>query len=372
MKKQVVTACLVLAVATVMTGCTWEDFKAKFVGEESVSSGSAVSGGSAEPIEIEDYDPNECVTLAEYKGVEVDCTVSKAEIYSNINSMLSSSEDVKKIKKGTCKEGDYVNADCEGKVDGKAFDGGTVKEQSFTLGSSEFSEAGLDEKVAGMEIGTKKDINVKFPEDYEDNPALAGKDAVFTVKVNYVLRPDKAFLKKNTQYKTLEEYEKTTEENLKKQKEESVGTTALQTVIKKSTVNYVPATLKEAEKGQMDAVYRAQIQGQLRMDLETYLQQTGQTEETWDAQLEASAEESAGQRLVIEAIAAKEGIEISDDELEKYINNMLTKAKTDRAGYEKQYTDYMGTTVSFEDYMRFSATFDQVVEIVEKNAKVKK
>lgn len=368
MKKRYIIACLMMALAVVMTGCSWEDFKAKFVGEETVSSGTAVSGATAQAIEIEDYDPNECVKLAEYKGVEVDCTVTKGEVYSTFNQQLmNNTKDTKKVKKGTSQDGDVINIDFEGKLDGVAFDGGTAQDQTITLGDSGYID-GFDEGMYGMKVKETKDIPLTFPKGYS-NKELAGKDVVFTVTLNYILKPKnpEAFLKKNTSYKTFADYEAKEKENKVKEKEEAAGSTALQQVIEDSELINIPQTLLEATKLQTEA----QVAGQFG-SLDTYLQMYGMSKEDWEKQLDSASQLGVKQQLVVEAIAAKEGISISDSDVKAFIDENVKQAQTDVESFKKQYEQYYGTSIAFEDYMKTAYTFNKVLELVKGSAVIKK
>ena len=101
MRKQYTVGALLLILAMVMTGCSWDDLKEKFVGSEGSVSGSAAASDSA--VEIENYDPVECVTLGEYKGVEVDCTVTEDEMKQETDNLLMQFSTVEESKKGKCK-----------------------------------------------------------------------------------------------------------------------------------------------------------------------------------------------------------------------------------------------------------------------------
>ena len=177
MKKRTAIISTFLSVSLFLTGCSWSDITAKFTGAD--------TSGTAAPASTEkDYVAEECVTLPEYKGIEVDCTVSEEDIEAEIKSVLNDHATEKKVKKGKCKQGDTVNIDFTGKVDGKEFDNGSAEDYSMTIGSSGFI-AGFDDGVDGMKVGETKDLKLKFPDDYHQED-LKGKDVVFTVKVNFI------------------------------------------------------------------------------------------------------------------------------------------------------------------------------------------
>ena len=125
------------------------------------------------------------VTLGEYKGVAVEKNVEKVTdeaVDARIQNDVERASTTQDVTDRAVENGDIVNLDYAGSVDGVAFEGGTAQGQSLTIGSGMFIP-GFEEQMVGMNIGEERDLSVKFPEQYHaDN--LAGKDAVFHVKVN--------------------------------------------------------------------------------------------------------------------------------------------------------------------------------------------
>ena len=105
MKRRAVILSMVLSASLVLTGCSWSEIKSKFTGEDSSTTSTASQD--------DDYVASECVSIPEYKGIEVDCTVSDDEVQSQLDSFVSQNSTEKKIKKGKCKKGDTVNIDYE-------------------------------------------------------------------------------------------------------------------------------------------------------------------------------------------------------------------------------------------------------------------
>ena len=378
MKKQYTIAAVIVLMAAVLTGCSWDDVKAKFVGDphSADATSSAVSGG---PVEIEDYDPLECIKLSDYKGVEVNCKVKDSEIEDQKNNYLSQYPKEKKIKKGTCSTGDTVNMDYVGKIDGKEFDNGSAEDQELTIGNSGFIE-GFDEGMDGMKVGETKDLNLQFPDPYTNDPDLAGKDVVFTVTINYKIKTspntfDDKFVKKYTSYKTVEEFEKETRKAIQTNKEESAGYTAITTITENSELISAPATLKEAYRRQMDAMNRASIQMSYgdSVDFDTVLAQMGYTKESYEDLLDKTAESQVKYQMVVEAIIAKENIpEPTDQEMSDYVSQMATSAQMTLDNYKQYYQFSFGDAISFDDYNLTAYHYDKAAEFVKKNAKIKK
>lgn len=377
MKKQHLVVAILALSAAVLTGCSWDDFKAKFVGNDkgTTASGGAVSGS---PVDIEEYDVNECITLAEYKGIKVDCKVTDKELQSAIDEYLQSNPLEKIVKKGTCETGTVVNIDYVGKVDGKEFEGGSQEGAEITLGASGYID-GFDDGVIGMKVGETKDLKLKFPDPYQNNTELSGKDVVFTVTVNHIIKLSEAKLTdayvkstSNSEYKTVAEFKKAKKKELQKQKEDNYGTTAFSTVIENSTVKKMPATLKEALRQQQDFMNRATIEAQFgsSVDFDTVMAQYGMTNDSYNQMLDANAESSAKVQMIIEAIAAKEGIEATEDAVNDYIQQNIKSASVTEEEYRKAYEDYYGPAVPFDDFIKTSYLYSKVSDLVKENAKV--
>ncbi|WP_051437801.1 trigger factor [Eubacterium xylanophilum] len=372
MKKSTVILSTLLISSILVTGCSWGDVKNKFTGEDTAS-GSAVSGSAV--IEIEDYNPEECVTLPEYKGVEVDCTVKADEIKADIDSDLGSHSKEKKIKDRACKSGDTVNIDYEGKADGKAFDGGTAKEQDLVLGSGSMIP-GFEDGIVGMKPGEQKDVKVTFPKDY-NTKELAGKDAVFTIKLNFIKKTiipklTEEYVKKNTDHKSIDEYKKSVEEKLAKQKKDSAPSNAFGKVLEKVEVKKYPKGLKEVYIEQLKTYYASMAKSYGASDLKGFAEMQGMTEQQFiESSITPGAENMAKQHLAAEAIAAKEGIDVSDDDVKTEIDKIVKQQNVEVSKLEENYKSMYGSSMSLNDYFKIMLKQNKVVELVGKNAKIK-
>lgn len=378
MKKQYTIVALLFIMTAVLTGCSWSEFKAKITGNDSAS-GTAVTQNASGPVVIEDYNVDDCITLGTYKGVDVDCTVSDSELQSEIDTFLSNHVKETKIKSGTVASGTSINIDFTGKVDGKEFDGGSAQGYEVVAGNSGFID-GFDEGMIGMKVGQTKDLKLKFPDNYTPNPKLSGKDVVFTVKINYIVKTSKrkfndAFVKKYSDdgYKTVSEYKEKTLEKLKKDKISNAGSTALGTVMQSATVKKLPDTLKEAYRKYYDQLTKAQIKSYYgeSADFETILAGQGMTKEQYEQQLSLAAESYAKQQLVCEAIAAKEGIKVTDDAVKAFVKE---QSKTDYETGKKQYETNFGSDAAMT-YDQMNKTYyliTKVMEFLKDNANIKK
>ena len=138
-------------------------------------------------------------------------SVTDDEVETAIQSALDEAATDKELDKGTAIEnGDVVNIDYTGKLDGKKFDGGSAEGYDLTIGSGSFID-GFESGLIGKKVGEKTDLELTFPEDYSSED-LQGKDVVFTVKINSATRKevpvlDEDFVKNTTEFETVEEYE---------------------------------------------------------------------------------------------------------------------------------------------------------------------
>ena len=190
------------------------------------------------------------ITIGKYKGIEVEkmsTQPTKDDIESQIKSYLYTLKD-EKIKK--VKDGDNVNIDFEGKIDGEAFDGGSSEGYDLLIGSNSFIDD-FEEQLIDKKVGKEYDIKVTFPKDYAASEELQGKDAVFTVKINYVSPrklTDKIVKKdESNECKTVEEYETYVEEQLIEQLETTAESSIKSTILTKIVENarYNDKNIKE-------------------------------------------------------------------------------------------------------------------------------
>ncbi len=368
MKKQYTITALSLAAAMIFTGCSASELRAKFVGEKSVSQ-TAVSGR----VDVENYDLNECVTLGKYKGVEVDCSASDKDIQERIDTLLQEKSVDK--KKGKAKKGQTVKIDFEGKVDGKAFDGGSAQDYSLELGSDTFIK-GFEDGIVGMKVGEKKDLNLKFPDSY-GNAELAGKDVVFSVTLNAIVEMaefNDAFVKKNTEYSSVDEYKKETRKSIVETNKQSAASTAMDTIISDAKVNKRPESLMEVYKGVADSYnryYLSMYYGE-SADFDTLLGQMGMTKEQYEEQLVLAAQNNVDTVLVIESIAAKENITVTDEELKENVDQAVSGAGVSSVDeLYSQFESMYGKTISYEDFLKFNLLTQKVMDFVEESIVLK-
>ena len=133
-----------------------------------------------------DYDFDEYMEVGEYKGLDVapyTVTVSNEDLYTEIENRLQAAAETTDLEEGAAvEEGDTLNIDYVGKIDGKAFDNGSAEGASLQIGSNSFID-GFEDGLIGKTIGSEAVLNLTFPEDYQEE-SLQGKDVEFTVTIN--------------------------------------------------------------------------------------------------------------------------------------------------------------------------------------------
>ncbi len=181
-------------------------------------------------LEDEDYTLEDCFTLGEYKGLELTRTVepvTDGAILLRVSQQTGETGEEVTDEDAEVQEGDTVNLDYEGKLDGVAFDGGTGTDYDLQIGSDTFID-GFEDGMIGMKVGETKDLNLTFPESY-GSAELAGQDVVFTVTVNSITRLDitDEWVEENagSDFSSAEEYLDSFREVLEEENEENADAT---------------------------------------------------------------------------------------------------------------------------------------------------
>lgn len=269
-------------------------------------------------------------TLGAYKGLEgtkVIDVVTDEEVDAEIAKVREQNSRLVDVTDRAVQDGDQVNINFAGYVDGEAFEGGTSDNYELTIGSHSFIDT-FEEQIVGKNIDDEFDVNVTFPEEYH-SADLAGKPAVFKVKVNSVKYKelpelDDELAQDVSEFDTFEEYKTSLREKLAKNKEDSAMNKLKDELLEKAIDNAtieLPAPMVDLEAENMvyDMSYRFQQQG---LSLDQYFQYTGQNMQTLKDSMKSEAERKIKARLVLEAIAKAENIEATDADVEEEVNKM--------------------------------------------------
>jgi len=270
------------------------------------------------------------VKLGKYKGVKVEAaevTVTDEEVDAKIEKERENNARTIEVTDRPVKDGDMTVLDFEGFVDGVAFDGGKGENYPLTIGSGAFIP-GFEEQLVGAEIGKEVDVNVTFPEDYQAEE-LKGKAAVFKCTIKEIKEKelpalDDEFASEVSEFDTLEEYKKDVKETLTIEKEkaarEAKEAAVIDAIIADSDMDIPEAMVTTQQKQMIDEfAQRMQMQG---LSMEQYFQFTGATLDKMMEQVKPQAETRIKSRLVLEAVAAKEGIEATEEDYEEEIKTM--------------------------------------------------
>ena len=270
------------------------------------------------------------IGLGKYKGVKIDkidTEVTEEEVNAQVDRERENNARNIAVEDRPVKDGDMTVIDFEGFVDGVAFEGGKGEDYPLTIGSGAFIP-GFEEQLVGAEIGKEVEVNVTFPENYQAEE-LKGKAALFKCTVKEIKEKelpelDDEFASVVSEFETLAEYKEDIKKNLserkaqeaKRAKEDAV----IDAIINDSDIE-IPDPMLETEQRHMadDFGQRIQMQG---INLEQYFQITGSSYDTLVEQIKPQAEKRIKSRLVLEAVAAKEGIEVSEEEYVKETERM--------------------------------------------------
>ena len=314
---------MVLALGVVVTGCAKkeDEVEAKVETPEEETPEEGTPEGTPEEIaapSFDNVDLSEIVKLPVYKGMELEkvvTVVSDETVNAEINSALENApvED----EDGVVDDGDTANIDYEGKIDGVAFDRGADQGYDLRIGSGSFMP-GFEEQLIGAKKGDTFDINVTFPEDY--NEELGGKDAVFTITINDVKNaleaPTDEWVAANTEYQTVDEYKagvKQLIEDYNDQRAESEleGQAWNKLIEESEIIEYPEDALEYGRKLYEQNVQQyADYSGQT---IEEFVESQGMTMEQYNQQMEDTGKDIGKQVLVMNAVAQAEGIKVGDE-----------------------------------------------------------
>ncbi|MCI5805394.1 MAG: trigger factor [Clostridium sp.] len=277
------------------------------------------------------------VTLGEYKGVEVekvDAEVTDEDVQAELLNVQKQNSRTIPVEDRAAKMDDEVTIDFEGFVDGEAFEGGKGENYQLTLGSHSFIDT-FEDQIVGKNIGEEFEVNVTFPEDYQAED-LAGKPAVFKCKLNGIKETelpelDDEFASEVSEFDTLDEYKADLKATLKVKKEKAAKNTkeglVIDQIIENSTME-IPDAMLDTTKEQMLNEFSQQLSYQ-GLSVDQYFQFTGMTKEKFLETSTPEAERRIKSRLVLEAIAKAEDIQVSEEELNDELKKMADMYQMD-------------------------------------------
>ena len=312
------------------------------------------------------------VKLGAYKYLEVSVEVSKEVTDEEVDAKL---ENERKnlaeliVKDGAAEYGDTVVIDFVGSVDGVEFDGGKGENHSLELGSGQFIP-GFEDQLVGAKSGDEVEVKVTFPEDYQATD-LAGKAAVFVTKVNEVKAKEVPALDDelakdlDDEVDTLDELKAKYRKELEAAKEiafdDAVEGAALDLAVENAEIVELPAEMVENEVHRAMNEFMGNLQRQ-GISPEMYFQITGTTQEDLRKQYEADSDKRVKTNLVIEAVAAAEGFDATDEEIQKEINDLAAEYNMEVSQVSELLSPEM---------LKHDIAMKKAVEVITSSAKVK-
>lgn len=355
-KKKIAALFMAAALAAVAAGC------AKKAQDDTTAASTEA--------ETDEYVAESSVTLGEYKGISVtvsEATVTDEEVQNQIQQVLNSKAEYREVDRAA-QTGDQVNIDYKGLLDGEAFDGGTAEGYDLTLGSGSFID-GFEDGLVGAVKGEKRDLNLTFPEEYPNNPDLAGKAVVFEVTVNEVKErtvpelTDEFVATVSPDDGTVEKYRESTRENLLEQKQLAIDnqrdTDILNKVVDNADIVCSTASIDEAYDTQLKAY--TNMLSAYGVDLATYASLIGKDEDSFKQEIREEAKEMAKQSLVLDEIAKEENITVNDEDKEALAklygydsldamlqNDNITQEMVDETALMKKTLDFLVENANIE------------------------
>ncbi len=291
------------------------------------------------------------VELGEYKGIEVekaDSVVTDEEVEAEIkrtqerNARIVSIDDADR----EVKDGDIVNIDFNGFVDGKEFAGGKGEDYPLTIGSHSFID-NFEDQLVGHKAGEEVEVNVTFPEDYHAEE-LKGKPALFkvtikTIKEKQLPEIDDDFASEVSEFETLAEYKDSVKKEIKERKEKWAAQENENKVVAAVVANAkidVPDAMIDTEAEQLVQNFRRRIESQ-GMNFDQYMKYTGMDAQSIKDSMKPQAETTIRTRLTLEAIVEKEGIAAPEERVQAEIERAAKQYGMEPDAFKEAIGDQM-------------------------------
>ena len=305
------------------------------------------------------------VKISKYKDLGVkkgSVKVTEKEINEEIENLRQRYADMT-VKKGKIEKGDTAIIDFEGFINDTAFEGGKGENYSLTIGSNTFIP-GFEDQLIGLKENDTKDVKVKFPEDYHSED-LKGKDAVFKVKVHEVKTKKLPELDKDffldlemENVTTLEELKEKIKEEIKHHKTHEVENKYIDDILEevsKNTEVEIPNELIEEEIDRMLEEYANNLRMQ-GIDLDTYYKFTNSNESMLREQMRNEADKRVKYRLMLEEIVKLEKIKVTDEEIDKELNEMAKQYNMT----EEEVLKHMGS----KDVLKYEIEMQKAIDVL--------
>ncbi|MBC2954161.1 trigger factor [Staphylococcus hominis] len=310
------------------------------------------------------------VKLGDYKSLEIekqDSELTDQDLQDEIDHSLGHLADMVVKEDGAVEEGDTVNIDFDGYVDGEQFEGGQADGYDLEIGSGSFIP-GFEDQLVGVKTGEEKDVVVTFPEEYHAEE-LAGKEATFKTKVNEIKYKevpeltDEIANELDSDANSVDEYKENLRKRLSEQKAQDAENVEKEEAINKVTENTtidIPQAMIDTELDRMVQEFGQRIQQQ-GLDLQTYFQISGQDESQLREQMKDDAEQRVKTNLTLSAIADEENIEVTDEDIDKELEKMSSQFNIS--------VEDIKQTLGNTDIIKNDVRIQKVIDLLRDNAK---
>ncbi|MFZ7905386.1 trigger factor [Staphylococcus hominis] len=310
------------------------------------------------------------VKLGDYKGLEIekqDSELTDQDLQDEIDHSLGHLADMVVKEDGAVEEGDTVNIEFDGYVDGEQFEGGQADGYDLEIGSGSFIP-GFEDQLVGVKTGEEKDVVVTFPEEYHAEE-LAGKEATFKTKVNEIKYKevpeltDEIANELDSDANSVDEYKENLRKRLSEQKAQDAENVEKEEAINKATENTtidIPQAMIDTELDRMVQEFGQRIQQQ-GLDLQTYFQISGQDESQLREQMKDDAEQRVKTNLTLSAIADEENIKVTDEDIDKELEKMSSQFNIS--------VEDIKQTLGNTDIIKNDVRIQKVIDLLRDNAK---
>ena len=316
------------------------------------------------------------VTLGDYKGIEYTKTVAEVtedDIQSKLDSFVDGLAETNEVTDRAVEDGDIVNIDYVGTMDGEEFEGGSGTGYDLTIGSKSFID-GFETGLIGHNVGEEVSLDLQFPDPYPNNTDLAGKDVNFKVTINKIsvkTTPELTdqLVKDNTDYDTIDAYKDSIKEDLEKSNETTAENKAKSDIFDKVVSNCKISGYDEDEvKDLVDEEFKsfkntAENYENYGYSYEDVLSMNGyDSEESLKKGITEYVKQYLDQKMVLYCIAAKEGIKVTSDETDKKVQEYMDTYNVET---KEEVYNYFG-----DDYFEVLVLSEKVMDFLKENAKL--
>ncbi|SDW65192.1 trigger factor [Tepidimicrobium xylanilyticum] len=313
------------------------------------------------------------VKLGEYKSIEVEkveYNVTDEDVEKELKAIQEMNGRIIDAGDRETKERDILTIDFEGYIDGEKFEGGTAEKQVLEIGSNRFIP-GFEEQLIGRKKGDEVEVKVTFPEDYFEE-SLQGKEALFKVVIHEVKEKelpalDDEFAKDVSEFETLEEFKNSIRERLEKEAEEKekreLENKIIEKVVDSAEVD-IPEVMisRQIEREISEFDYRLRLQG---LDINRYLELTNTGIDALKEEMTPVAKRRIKTDLVLEAIAKKESLEVTEEDLDEELEKMAKEYNQEDAQKFKE-----NMKKGDLEFLKTGIMRDKTIELLVNNAKV--